>query len=540
MSQRTLPRVLLSLVESDPDACLLRTVEEDITRADVLSRSCRVAAELMSLGLGAGEPVAIMAPNRAEVVFSWFGILLAGGVEVPVNPAEVGQRLVHVLDHSRARFAIVDTASLEHLVAVQTELRHLEHVLVLDPLDGDQKGPTGVELSSYPTGERSEVVPDRAFDLAVGDPAAVLYTSGSTGPSKGVVVSHGHHFTNGRQPVDLFDISPTDTVYVCLPLHHNMAQGYGVWPALVSGAAIALEPSFSAVNFLASVRRTGATVLPFVGAMLALVAKLPEEPDDRSNPLRVGYGIPIPALLHEAMEARYDLQLAHCYGSTEATIVAWGTGPDRVLGAAGKVLPTYDVRVLDALDQPVPTGTVGEICVRPIEPFSMFSGYYHDNERTVRAWRNLWFHSGDRGRFDDAGNLWFVDRLGDGIRRMGEFVSSFEVEQALLGHPAVRMVAAVAVPSDLIEEEILVLVVADPDTSVDAAGVREWCAARLPRHAVPRYVELVAELPMTPTGKVEKFKLRDRGVTSATDDARAVRTASAQSDARVDATPHDY
>jgi crotonobetaine/carnitine-CoA ligase len=166
-------------------------------------------------------------------------------------------------------------------------------------------------------------------------------------------------------------------------------------------------------------------------------------------------------------------------------------------------------------------GDVGEICVRPREPFSMFSGYLHDAERTVEAWRNLWFHTGDRGWFDDDGDLWFSDRIGDVVRRMGEFISSQEVEDALLSHPGVKLAAAFGVPSELSEDELMVAVVPQPGAELDAPAVRAWCAERLPRHAVPRYVELREELPMTPTGKIEKYRLRERGVTPAAHDARA-------------------
>jgi crotonobetaine/carnitine-CoA ligase len=269
------------------------------------------------------------------------------------------------------------------------------------------------------------------------------------------------------------------------------------------------------------VRAHGATILSFVGAMLVLLAKAGARDDDAENPLRLGFGVPIPAELHDDLERRFALRLVHCYGSTEATIVAWNDRPGRRAGAVGRPLPDYDVRVMDTDDVPVPTGVKGEICIRPHEPFSMFSGYVGDPELTVTSWRNLWFHTGDRGWFDGAGDLWFSDRLGDVVRHLGEMISPYEVEQALLTHPDVRMVAVFGVPSDLIEEELMAAVVPQAGAVLAPSEVRAWCAERLPTSAVPRFVELRAELPMTPTGKVEKFKLRERGITDATDDARA-------------------
>jgi crotonobetaine/carnitine-CoA ligase len=289
---------------------------------------------------------------------------------------------------------------------------------------------------------------------------------------------------------------------------------------LVSGAAVRLAPRFDAARFWDDAREHDATVLSFVGAMLVLLAKQAPAVDDDQNPFRVGFGVPIPAELHMEFERRFGMRLVHCYGSTEATIVAWGR-PDSAPGSAGRPLPDFDVRVMDDSDVPVDTGVVGEICVRPHEPYSMFSGYFDDPESTVKAWRNLWFHSGDRGWFDEAGELRFSDRKGDVIRRMGEFVSSYEIEQVVTAHHDVQLAAAYGVPSELIEEEVMIAVVPQPGAHPAAAELRAWAAERLPRHAVPRFVEFMEELPMTPSGKIEKFQLRSRGVTASTDDGRS-------------------
>ena len=377
-----------------------------------------------------------------------------------------------------------------------------------------------VPWAALPTGQL-----DYSADVSFSDPVAVLYTSGATGPAKGAIVSHGHHYTNGYQPTALFELGPDDTIYSCLPLHHNMAQGYAVWVAIVSGATLRLAPRFDADTFWPDVRAHDATVLPFVGAMLVLLAKRPELADDPDNPLRIGFGVPIPAALHEPFEARFDLDLVHCYGSTEATIVAWQNRAERVIGSVGPTLPGYEIAILDADDRPLAPGEVGQICTRPDDAYSMFSGYFREPERTVAAFRNLWFHTGDRGSIDDAGNLWFSDRMGDVIRRLGESVSSWEVEQVVLAHPAVQLACAFGVPSELIEEEVMVAAVVRGGFELTATELREWCAARLPRYATPRFIEFVETLPLTPTGKIEKFKLKDRGVTETTDDARSGRAA---------------
>jgi carnitine-CoA ligase len=516
---RTLPALLRRRADEQPDGTFLVDEDGTLTWGETLELARRRSAGFAALGVRAHDTVAVMLDNRREFIESWFGLACAGAIEVPVNPEERAERLVHVLNASRCRELITSSDRLAQIDAVADRLAHLERVIVVDEGRSErfQSLPFG-ELSGNPA-----AAPEVAVRLS--DAEAVMFTSGSTGPAKGAIVSHGQHYTNGYQPTRLFAIDGRDVVHVCLPLHHNMAQGYGVCVSLVSGARVRLGRSFEEARFWDDVREHQATVLPFVGAMLVLLAKRPEQPDDADNPLRVGFGVPIPAGLHEAFERRFDLRLTHCYGSTEATIVAWNDREGRKVGPVGRAFPGFQIQVVDGDDCSVEAGAVGEICVRSSEPFSIFSGYFRDAERTVTAWRNLWFHTGDRGWFDEDGDLWFSDRMGDVIRHMGEFVSSYELEQVVLTHPEVQLVAAFGVPSELIEEDVMVVVVPQPGARLDERAVRAWCADRLPRRAVPRFVELVAELPMTPTGKIEKFKLRERGVGPATYDARAERRA---------------
>lgn len=511
--------MLRARAEQQPDAAFVHDEAGTLTWADGLTLARSMSAAFTDLGVVKGDTVGIMLDNRREMLASWFGLATLGGVEVPINPVNVGERLIHIVNQSRCRELVIQDDCLDQLDAIADRLPELRRVIVVG--DGRSERFETVPFASLEAD--AAAAPD--VDVRFADPVAVMFTSGSTGPAKGAIISHGQHYINGHQPTALFDIGPQDTLYVSLPLHHNMAQGYGVCVSLVSGAAIRVAGRFSADDFWDDVRAHGSTILSFVGAMLVLLAKRTPQPDDADNPLRLGFGVPIPPDLHEEFEERFGLQLVHAYGSTEATIVAWNAHEGRKVGAAGRTLPGYDVRILDEDDMPLPAGEVGQICVRAHEPNSMFSGYLGDAERTVEAWRNLWFHTGDRGWFDEDGDLWFSDRLGDVVRRMGEFISSYEVEQVLLAHPDIQIAAAFGVPSELIEEELMVTVVPRPGVELDPRVVRSWCADRLPRHAVPRYVELLEALPMTPTGKIEKYKLRDRGVTPTTDDLRATREA---------------
>jgi crotonobetaine/carnitine-CoA ligase len=517
--QRTLPAVLAERAAEHAGRPLLHDDLGILSYGEAWAAVRALSAGLAGLGVSKGDRVVIALSNRREFVLAWFAAATLGALEVPTNPLLIGDALRHVISHSQARLAIVEGEMLAELDRLADELTDLESVIVVGSERSERFACTPFDEVSV--SGIADVV-EMPAAVRAGDPVAVMYTSGTSGPAKGVVMPHGQHHANGVQAVRAAGITADDVVFVCLPLHHNMAQGYGVWPAVLAGAAVRLTRKFDRATFWGDVRACGATVLPFVGVLLALLDAQPARDDDHDNPLRVAYGVPVPADLHEPFEQRFGLTVLHAYGSTEATIPVWGgaVGATRVVGAAGRPIDGYAIRIVDDEDRPLPPGQVGEICVRSDEPFTMFSGYFRDPERTLAVITNLWFHTGDRGEFDAVGNLFFRGRGGDVIRRFGEFIDAAQIEAAVEAHPAVLTAAAFATPSELAEDEVMVAVVARDGQVVTPDDVRAAVRARMVAHAVPRFVELVDELPLTPTGKVEKYKLRARGVSERTHDAR--------------------
>ena len=510
-SLRSLPALLARNAAEDPDRVFLAHAGGEMTRGEVWDRAQRTASGFLGLGLEKGDRVAIMLDNGPEFISAWFGLATAGLVEVPLNPELGSERLLHAMRNSRAVAAVVDVRYIAQFAQLRDQLADLKTLVLVG---GDAGSPFRTEslaaLEASGIGELPEV--NRA------DPVAIMYTSGSTGPAKGVVLPHGQHYMNGWQARRQAQIRPDDRIFVVLPLHHNQAQGYGVMPAVVAGAEVFIAQAFRRATFWQEVNDARATVFVFVGALLALLGAQEGNPE---NTIRVAYGAMVPKELYLELEQRFDMRIIDGYGSTEGTIPVWGSlRGDRAIGSSGKVIPEFEVTIRDEMDDELPTGRIGEICIRSREPFSMFQGYFGNPEKTVSACRNFWYHSGDRGRVDEDGNLWFEGRVDDAMRRFGEFVSAKEVEDAILTLDAVELVACYGIADAVAGQEVMVAIIRREGRTLDADQVRERTAALLPKFAVPRYIEFVDELPMTPTGKIQKHALRARGVTTVTFDAR--------------------
>ncbi|MEU7693790.1 AMP-binding protein [Microbispora hainanensis] len=479
----------------------------------------RLAAGFLSLGLRPGDRVCLLMRSSVAAVQVWFALARAGLVEVPLNVASGSYLLRYYLENSGATVLVCDAdlepLAREHAAAVPA----ITHLVVNGEAEPEIPETGGVarhllaDLAAHPAGDLPAVKPD--------DTAVILYTSGTTGPPKGVLLSHQANVNLARHTVDLLGYTRDDRLYSVFPLFHSNARYCSVMAAMEAGADLVLDRKFSASRFWDICRAHGITAFNYQGAMMSILFKQPPRPDDADNPVRLAFGAPCPPEIFDAFERRFDLRLTEIYGSTEVSIVTDMPPWDRKIGTAGNESVNYEVAVVDELDRPLPPNVPGEIVVRPKKPGWMFSGYHGMPDATAASWRNLWFHTGDRGRLDEDGFLVFLDRVKDTIRRRGENISSWEVERVVAEHPAVAHVAAYGVPSELSEEDVMIAVVPAAGARIDPAELIGHCAGRLTAFAVPRYVRVMEELPMTPSQRVEKYKLRADGVTPGTWDREA-------------------
>lgn len=521
----TISSVLPRQAAERPDAPALQwQTEEPISYGELYDQCRQLAGGLRGLGVQPGDRVLIMLPNSIEIVLAWFGTNLLGAVEVPINVHYKGEWLVHEVNDCEARFAIVHQEYLERFDEVADELSYLQSVVVVgeDGSATQQKSESGWTLHSWEDLERAEAI-NEPVETHYYDTSAIMYTSGTTGPSKGVVLPYGVGGIFAQGLIDVTRLTSDDVSYVCNPLFHGNAQYVQVLPSLLVGARVSLWPRFSATRWLEQVRACGATITNTLGAMIKFIHTQPEGEDDSDNPLRVVITQPAPADIAEDFERRFAVSCLEDYGTTEISIVAYRRLEEPLrLGSSGRPLEKwFDVRTVDPeTDEPLSPGEVGEIVVRPKTPGVMMKEYNNAPEKTAEAWRNLWFHTGDAGRIDEEGYLYFADRTKDVIRRRGENISSFSVESVINKHHSVEESAAIAVPSDLgsgTEDEVKVCVVLEEGAEEpDPAELHEHCAQNMPYFAVPRYIEFITAIPKTSNEKVKKNVLREQGLTPET------------------------
>lgn len=498
----TLPRILSIQADRFGEKPLLTIDGESFSFREVRDRAARVAGMLLEYGVGRGDRVVTVCGNRLEQLDLFLGCGWIGAILVPLNVESRGEGLRHSLDNSAPVIVAAEPDRIDQVAAVGLP-ESVHHVWVFGPAGKDE---LPVAATEYPELGRS-VEP---ATVQPSDPAAILYTSGTSGVSKGVVCPHAQMYWWGVSVSEQLGITDTDVLYTCLPLFHTNALNAFV-QAIVSGAGFVVGRRFSASRFWQELQDSRATVTYLLGAMVNILWSREPSELDRNHQVRLALSPATPAALSEPFTDRFGIVLLDGFGSTETNSVM-SANPPRP-GYLGQIQDDYEALVVDEWDSPVPHGTPGELLLRSRQPYAFALGYFKMPEATVEAWRNLWFHTGDRVVREEEGWFRFLDRKKDVIRRRGENISSFELEQAITLLPEVAQVAAYPVPSDMAEDEVMVSVVLKPDAQLGPEALIEHCTKHLPRFAIPRFVDIVADLPATGNGKIRKNILRERGVT---------------------------
>jgi carnitine-CoA ligase len=476
-------------VEATPDAPFLRWEGVALTYAQAWERILSMAASLRRLGAGEDGRVASFLSNRPDALWAWFGAHAAGAVFVGLNREHRGAVLADMIGRSGARVLVTESGAADDLPANAGEL--VEHVVVVeesepaaagDPLDG------------------------HASRAAAGDLASILYTSGTTGRSKAVMLPHNQLARGGARFAESIGQRGDDRWHAWMPMSHIFGQLHVTMATVVSGGSLALYPRFSVSRFWDQVRDDGCTIFGGLGNMLRMIWHAPESAAHEHNGLRTGLVATPPPELRDPFASRFGVELVDSYGMTEAepvTVPAPGTPPR----SCGRENPDFELAVLADDGRRLGPGERGELAIRPREPDVMFKGYEGDDATTVAAWRDLWFHTGDVGMVDERGFYYLLDRRKDVIRTRGENVSPSEVEATLREHPSVRDCAVVGVPSDHVDDDVKAFVVLEDGAALELGDLRSFCESRMAGFMVPRHLEARESLPYSSLGKVDRRAL---------------------------------
>lgn len=518
---RTPALELVAAATDAPDLPFVSIDGEEATYGEAWTAVSETARGLRAAGVRPGDRVILLIPNRLEAVWAWFGVQAAGAIDAPISVEAPGAFLQYLAD-DLAPTAVIGTAPLLARLAEVMSTPPAVAVVVGEPAaDGEPFGPSTRYLA-FEDLRALGLAADETLELppasAVG---TIMYSSGTTGPSKGVMLSHGYYATLSAVHTGLFEIRQGASTYCVQPLCHIDARSALVNSLHLRGRLF-LGTRFSASRFWDEVEEHDADVFFYVGTMIHLLHKQPERPLGPTSRRRIGLGSSTPASIQREFEARFDCDLYEGYGMTEFGVILAQRPGETEIGHVGTPPEWVEVQVVDENDLPVSDGTPGQLLARPRRPHLHMLGYWNKPEATVEAWRGLWFHTGDVVVRRTDGRFEYVGRTKDSIRRRGENVSAWEVEQAASRHDQVLEAAAIGVPSDVGEEDIALLVVASAAGTPDPAELRAFMARDLPRYALPRYVEFVEELPKTPSERIAKGLVRERGLTARAWDVEAV------------------
>ena len=493
---RTLPQLLIAGAAHFSDSAAITDGVTTYHYRDLPALASNTATFLSDLGIVAGDRVLVASENSIEMLQLFLACSWLQAIFVPINPMSSDEQVKHFVFIAEPKLIFTD----EEVANKWVNYSNISKKLVIRNLASDVS-----QIAKTFDGKKHT-----APNCSPGTTLAILFTSGTTSFPKGVICPNAQFIHWGEIVGGILEMHSADRVYTCLPLFHTNALNALV-QCLIHGARFQLGPRFSVSRFWSTMVETESTITYLLGAMISMLMTAPESLLDRSHKLKniLAPGTPTPIL--PAFEARHGIRLVEAHGMTETNATIGPDGKAQRIGFMGKVLPGFEAQVIDDAGNQVPDGTPGELVMRTHLPFAFATGYWRQEDETKKSWRNEWFYSGDRV-VCEAGWYKFVDRIKDVIRRRGENISAWEVEQALQSLPYVSVAAAIAVPSELGEDEVMAFIVPTNGVSTSPEVILDDCAKILPYFALPRFIEFVDNLPLTETGKIRKADLRQHGV----------------------------
>ena len=525
LEERTVGRILARQADRLVDKNFIETTSGDcISYRDMHLRSNQFAQGAAAFGIEYQEPVLVMLPDTIDYVTVWCGLAKRGAIEVPINLAYRKNILKRLCNDSTAKKIIIDCQYVERLEEIADDLEHLDCVILYaEDQKLDSYGTLPPKLAqTYQVAGFEDLFSDISTDFEpapqFSDLVGIMYTSGTTGASKGVSTTHSHSFCYADGAAEIFYLSEEDRFYTAgLPLFHLAGQWGVCYASMIYGATVVLRKGYRNDNFWPDIAEHSCTVVFLLGAIANFLWQQPKLPEDSETPLKKVGMFPV-MTEHKQFRERFGVEISTGYGSTESPcpVIHHFDEPLPNHQCVGFPTGRYDVKILDENDQVCTTGTVGEICTRPRAPWEIMLNYWRQPEYTAKVFRNLWYHTGDAGYQDDEGRLFFVDRLTDSMRRRGENISSMEVEDEVNQHPDVLECAVFPVLAEHSEQEVMVVITPQPDVTIEPEKLIRFLDQRMAYFMIPRYIEFTAAIPKTPTGKMEKYKLRAKGITPST------------------------
>lgn len=486
--------------------------------------SNKIANGLLKLGISKGDKVAVYMPNSDDYVITWFGILKMGAVMVPINTAYKMDFLQYIIDSSDSKVLFIAEEYLDRMPSIAKRIPQLKYVIVWTR-NGSEKffrhGFNFKKMQSYTKFIDSQSSSEPGAEITFMDHARLMYTSGTTGRSKGVMRPCAADYSSARNYAEIMDVGPDDVCFTCLPLFHSNAMVMTVYPALIKGAKTVVEEKYSASQFWNWIKDHGVTNFNIVGTISYFLWNTPPVPEEKQHKVELVLGSPAPHDIIQDFMKRFNIKFMEGYGLTEIGQCTWTRpGEPFRVGSCGKEAPGYEIKIGNPeTDEEVPIGEIGEILVRPRTPNVMLHYYNKMPEKTVQDFRNFWFHTGDAGRMDKDGYIYFVDRVKDYIRRRGENISSFEVEKIVSSYPDVKESAAIGIKADsggYAEDELMIVIIPKKGKKMDPAKLLKFLEPKMPYFMIPRFIRVVKSLPKTGTQRVQKNKLREQGITKDT------------------------